>query len=66
MSKVSFISFCIENYADYIKESSSEVYKLFKEQGLLDLLREDYADLHGMGVEYMIDFCKKYLDGGRA
>ena len=33
MSKVSFVSFCIENYADYIKKSSSDVYKLFKEQG---------------------------------
>lgn len=26
---------------------------------------ENYADLHGMGVEYMIDFCRKYLDGGK-
>lgn len=54
MSRLSFLSFCIEHYADYIRRPSNEVYNLFAKEGLLDLLREDYDDLHGMGMEYMV------------
>lgn len=64
MSKLSFLGFCIENYADYIKRPSNEVYGLFAREGLLDLLCEDYDDLHGMGMEYMVQFCDEYLQGG--
>ncbi len=61
---MSFLGFCIENYAEYIHLPSNEVYNLFAREGLLDLLREDYEDLHGMGVEYMVHFCDEYLQGG--
>ncbi len=61
MSKISFEIFCIEYYADKTGLSSDKVYKLFKNEGLLDLLRSDYDDLHGMGMEYMFNFCKDYL-----
>ena len=63
MSAISFVSFCVENYADYIDQPSNEVYALFKKEGLLDMLREDYGDLHGMGMEYMVRFCDDYLKG---
>ena len=63
MSKLSFVSFCIENYADHIKKPGNEVYKQFRSEGLLDLLRNDYDDLHGMSMEYLMDFCDKYLKG---
>jgi hypothetical protein len=63
MSKTSFVSFCIENYADHIGKPSNEIYALFRKEGLLDMLREDYDDLHGMGIEYMIHFCDDYLKG---
>ena len=42
------------------------MYQLFKREGLLDLLRSDYADLHGMGQEYMMQFCDEYLNGQSA
>lgn len=61
MSRLSFITFCIENYADFVKKPSNEIYNLFKQEGLLDLLRSDYEDLHGMSMEYMIQFCDSYL-----
>ena len=61
MSAVSFVSFCIENYAEYINRPSNEVYSLFKREGLLEMLRQDYSDLHGMGMEYMVQFCDNYL-----
>ena len=63
MSAISFVSFCIENYADKNNMPSNEVYRLFKDEGLLKMLRDDYDDLHGMGMEYMVQFCDDYLKG---
>lgn len=63
MSAISFVAFCIENYADYIKKPSNEVYGQFRDEGLLAMLRDDYEDLHGMGMEYMVQFCDDYLKG---
>ena len=57
MSQLSFICFCVEHYADHVQRPSNEIYQLFKQEGLLDLLRSDYEDLHGMGLEYMMQFC---------
>lgn len=66
MSQLSFICFCVEHYADHVHRPSNEVYQLFKQEGLLDLLRSDYEDLHGMGLEYMMQFCDEYLKGKSA
>ena len=66
MSRLSFIGFCIENYADYVHRPSNEVYQQFRREGLLDLLRSDYEDLHGMSMQYMIQFCGDYLKGAAA
>lgn len=63
MSKISFISFCVEYYSDHIGISSDEVYKLFKNSGLIDLLNEDYDDLHGMGFEYLMQFIDEFFEG---
>lgn len=40
MSKLSFISFCVEHYAQHTHKSSDEVYKLFTGAG--DLLRNEF------------------------
>ncbi|MCM1246310.1 MAG: DUF3791 domain-containing protein [Roseburia sp.] len=61
MSRISFEIFCIEHYADAVNRESCKVYEQFKREGLLDLLRLDYEDLHGMGMEYMVQFCSEYL-----
>lgn len=63
MSKLSFISFCIEYYAEHIGKSSDAVYLMFKKSGLIDLLDEDYDDLHGMGFEYLMQFIDEYFKG---
>jgi len=65
MSKLSFITFCIEFYSNHIEKTSDEVYKLFEEEGLLKLLDTDYEDLHGMWMEYLMTFFDEYLKGGR-
>ena len=65
MSTLSFIGFCVENYAEYIHRPSNEVYQLFRREGLLDFLRSDYGDLHGMSKEYMVQLCSDYLKGAK-
>ncbi|MDR2615314.1 MAG: DUF3791 domain-containing protein [Oscillospiraceae bacterium] len=63
MSRTSFKTFCIEFYAEHRRLSSPEVYRLFDESGLLELLDTDYEDLHGMSMEYLMQFFDEYLEG---
>ncbi len=37
------------------------MYRIFEEQGILKLLDDDYEDLHGMGIEYLMHFFDEYL-----
>ena len=46
MSKISFITFCVEYYAEHIGKTGAEVYELFKKEGVLDLLENDYGYTH--------------------
>lgn len=61
MSRISFISFCVEYYAQYISKPSNEVYEIFKKEKVLDLLKNDYDDLHGMSMEYIVQMIDEYL-----
>ena len=61
MSRLSFQTFCIEFYSHHIKQSSDKVFRLFEREGVLDLLEREYEDLHGMGMEYMMQFLDEYL-----
>ena len=61
MSQISFITFCVEYYAQHINKSSDEVYELFKNEKVLDLLKSVYDDLHGMGMENMMQLIDDYL-----
>ena len=63
MSKISFISFCVEYYAEHIGKSGAEVYEIFKNEKLLELLESDYEDLHGMGMKYLMQMFDDYLRG---
>lgn len=56
MSTLSFKAFCIEYYAAHIGRPGNEIYALFDRTGLLKLLDEDYEDLHGMSMEYLMQF----------
>lgn len=63
MSKISFISFCVENDAEHIGKPSNQVYELFKQEGLMDMLETDYGDLHGMSMEYLMQMFDEYIGG---
>lgn len=66
MSKLPFTAFCVEYYAKHVGKLSNEVFATFEKQGLLQLLEQDYEDLHGMSWEYLMKFFDDYLDGGAA
>ena len=61
MSKLSFKTFCIEFYANHTGKTSPEVYAEFEESGLLKELDDDYEDLHGMGMEALMQMFDEYL-----
>ena len=61
MSELSFQAFCIEFYSKHIQKPSPEVYALFAKSGLLNMLKTDYDDLHGMGMEALMQFFDEYL-----
>lgn len=61
MSELSFQTFCIEFYSRHIQKTSPEVYDLFQKSGLLKMLETDYEDLHGMGMEALMQFFDEYL-----
>ena len=61
MSKTSFKAFCVEYYAKHIGKTGPEVYLLFEKSGLLRELDEDYEDLHGMGMEALMQMIDEYL-----
>lgn len=46
-----FIIMCIELYAAYKNKTSSFIYKLFMENNLINQLKDDYEDMHGMSTE---------------
>jgi len=62
MNIVSFQIFCIEFYSAHIQKHSNEVYALFMDSGLLEMLETDYEDLHGLGTEALMQFCDQYLE----
>ncbi len=62
LSRLSFKSFCIENYAKHKNMNSADVFYLFEESGLISLLDSDYEDLHGMDFGYLMHFFDEYLE----
>jgi len=48
-----FIVMCIEEYAEEFNLKSNEVYKRMNDVGLINEIKNDYNDLHGMSKEYL-------------
>jgi len=61
MSKLSFQAFCVEFYANHTGKTGPQVYAEFKKSGLLKELDHDYEDLHGMGMEALMQMFDEYL-----
>ena len=64
MSRLSFKAFCIELYADYKFIPSNEVFSIFRKNGIIKMLDEDYDILHGHGFDYVIHDIDAILSNG--
>jgi hypothetical protein len=64
MSQLSFKTWCIELYADHKSMPGHEVYALFEEKGVLQMLDEDYDLIHGLGFPFVIHEIEQFLAGG--
>jgi len=61
MSKTSFKAFCVEFYANHTGKTGPAVSAEFEKSGLLKELDDDYEDLHGMGMEALMQMFDEYL-----
>lgn len=59
-----WVVFTIELYAKHVNKQTNEVYKKLEKRGLINLLYNDYEDLHGMSPEYINDYLDGCLKGG--
>ena len=66
MSKLSFKAFCIEKYADYKSMPSNEVFKLFEENSVIEMIDRDYEVLHGFGFDYIVRDIDTMIYGEKA
>ena len=51
-----FLIMTIEQYAESINSPSNEVYMRMKNKNLINLIKDDYDDLHGMSTVYLNDY----------
>lgn len=51
-----FLVMTIEQYAESINSPSSDVYARMKKNNLINLIKDDYEDLHGMSTVYLNDY----------
>lgn len=57
-----FLVMCIEQYALENNLSSKEAYKIMENHHIIDDLKNDYEDLHGMSTLYINDHIKALIE----
>ena len=61
-----FIIMCVEQYAASVSQSSKHVYDQLNEAGIIEELKYDYEDMHGMSTYSINEYISKRLLGGAA
>jgi len=57
-----FIIICVEQYAASVNKSSGITYNKLNEAGIINELKEDYEDMHGMSTYCINEYINKRLD----
>ena len=57
-----FVVNCIEHYASFSNKNGESAYIDMKNKGVIDLLKNDYEDMHGMSFEYLSEFIDGMLN----
>lgn len=58
-----FVIMCVEQYASATNIESSKAYQLMLSNGVIDELKNDYEDLHGMSVVYLNNYINSLIYG---
>lgn len=61
-----FIVMCVEQYASSVNRSSGTTYNELNKAGIIDELKEDYEDMHGMSTYSINEYISRRLSGGVA
>ena len=61
-----FLVMCIEQYASSVNKSSRDIYIELDNAGIIDELKNDYEDMHGMSTYSLNEYIEKRLLGGAA
>lgn len=61
-----FIVMCVEQYAASINRDSGSTYNELNRAGIIDELKDDYEDMHGMSTYSINEYIDKRLSGGAA
>ena len=61
-----FIVMCVEQYASSVNKSSGTTYNELNKAGVIDELRDDYEDMHGMSTYSINEYISRRLLGGAA
>ena len=56
-----FLVMCIEAYAKYTNSSSQSAYKKMIDKGVINELKDDYEDMHGMSTTYINEYIRTRL-----
>ncbi len=59
-----FIVMCVEQYASDINQDSGATYNQLNKAGIIDELKDDYEDMHGMSTYSINEYISKRLSGG--
>ena len=57
-----FLIMCIEEYASSVSISSKTAYNSMKDRGVIELLKNDYEDLHGYSQSYINDYISSLME----
>lgn len=61
-----FIVMCVEQYASSVNQSSGTIYNELDKAGIIDELKDDYEDMHGMSTYSINEYISRRLSGGVA
>ena len=59
-----FIVMCVEQYASSVNQSSGTIYNRLNKAGIIDELKDDYEDMHGMSTYSINEYISRRLSGG--
>ena len=59
-----FVIMCVEQYAASINQSSGVTYNRLLEAGIIEELKDDYEDMHGMSAYSINEYISCRLSGG--